>query len=113
MFWLTAIGQLNCRPPVPCALTFVSFEAVITCSKRSLWRSSQPYHLEQFAWKVIITWTSSDSNDIIVGEIFSVQAYHHLLTVMSSMITRKLNPKVYDCLLVLLDAVRLYRVYRR
>ena len=29
------------------------------------------------------------------------------------MITRKLNPRVYDSLLVLLDAVRLYRVYWR
>ena len=29
------------------------------------------------------------------------------------MITRKLNPRVYDSLLVLLDAVRLYRVYGR
>ena len=29
------------------------------------------------------------------------------------MIMRKLNPRVYDSLLVLLDAVRLYRVYRR
>ena len=29
------------------------------------------------------------------------------------MITRKLNSRVYDSLLVLLDAVRLYRVYRR
>ena len=29
------------------------------------------------------------------------------------MITCKLNPRVYDSLLVLLDAVRLYRVYRR
>ena len=48
----------------------------------------------------------------MVGEIFSVQAYHHLLTVVSSMITHKLNPRVYDSLLVLLDAVRLYRVYR-
>ena len=28
------------------------------------------------------------------------------------MITRKLNPRVYDSLLVLLDAVHLYRVYR-
>ena len=49
---------------------------------------------------------------ILVSGIFSVQAYHHLLTVMSSIITRKLNPRVYDGLLVLLDAVRLYRVYR-
>ena len=49
----------------------------------------------------------------MVGEIFSVQAYHHLLAVVSSMITRKLNLRVYDSLLVLLDAVRLYRVYRR
>ena len=49
----------------------------------------------------------------MVGEIFSVQAYHHLLTVVSSMITCKLNPRVYDSLLVLLDAVRLYRVYRQ
>ena len=49
----------------------------------------------------------------MVSEIFSVQAYHHLLTVVSSMITCKLNPRVYDSLLVLLDAVRLYRVYRR
>ena len=49
----------------------------------------------------------------MVGEIFSVQAYHHLLTVVSSMITRKLNLRVYDSLLVLLDAVRLYRVYGR
>ena len=49
----------------------------------------------------------------MVGEIFSVQAYHHLLTVVLSMITCKLNPRVYDSLLVLLDAVRLYRVYRR
>ena len=49
----------------------------------------------------------------MVGEIFSVQAYHHLLTVVSSMIMRKLNPRVYDSLLVLLAAVRLYRVYRR
>ena len=49
----------------------------------------------------------------MVGEIFSVQAYHHLLTVVSTMITHKLNPRVYDSLLVLLDAVRLYRVYRR
>ena len=49
----------------------------------------------------------------MVGEIFSVQAYHHLLTVVSSMITRKLNPRVYDSLLVLLDAVHLYRVYRQ
>ena len=48
----------------------------------------------------------------MVGEIFSVQAYHHLLTVVSSMITHKLNPRVYDSLLVLLGAVRLYRVYR-
>ena len=48
----------------------------------------------------------------MVGEIFSVQAYHHLLTVVSSMITCKLNPRVYDSLLVLLDAVCLYRVYR-
>ena len=48
----------------------------------------------------------------MVGEIFSVQAYHHLLTVVSSMITRKLNLRVYDSLLVL-AAVRLYRVYRR
>ena len=53
------------------------------------------------------------SNDIMVSEIFNVQAYHHLLTVVSSMITRKLNPRVYDSLLVLLYAVRLYRVYRR
>ena len=29
------------------------------------------------------------------------------------MITCKLNPTVYDSLLVLLDTVRLYRVYRR
>ena len=29
------------------------------------------------------------------------------------MIMCKLNPRVYDSLLVLLDAVRLYRVYRR
>ena len=29
------------------------------------------------------------------------------------MITCKLNPRVYNSLLVLLDAVRLYRVYRR
>ena len=49
----------------------------------------------------------------MVGEIFSVQAYHHLLTVVSSMITHKLNLRVYDSLLVLLDTVRLYRVYRR
>ena len=49
----------------------------------------------------------------MVGETFSVQAYHHLLTVVSSMITCKLNPRVYNSLLVLLDAVRLYRVYRR
>ena len=49
----------------------------------------------------------------MVGEIFSIQAYHHLLTVVSSMIMRKLNPRVYYSLLVLLDAVRLYRVYRR
>ena len=49
----------------------------------------------------------------MVGEIFSVQAYHHLLTVVSSMITRKLNPIVYNNLLVLVDTVRLYRVYRR
>ena len=49
----------------------------------------------------------------MVGEIFSVQAYHHILTVVSFMITRKLNPRVYDSLLVLLAAVRLYRVYRR
>ena len=49
----------------------------------------------------------------MVGDVFSVQAYHHLLTVVSSMITRKLNPRVYDSLLVLLDAVHLYRVYRR
>ena len=48
----------------------------------------------------------------MVGEIFSVQAYHHLLTVVSSMITRKLNSRVYNSLLVLLDAVHLYRVYR-
>ena len=56
---------------------------------------------------------SRDSNNIIVGGILSVQAYHHLLTVVSSMITCKLNPRVYDSLLVLLDTVRLYRVYRR
>ena len=49
----------------------------------------------------------------MVSGIFSVQAYHHLLTVVSSMIMRKLNPRVYNSLLVLLDAVRLYRVYRR
>ena len=48
----------------------------------------------------------------MVGEISSVQAYHHLLTVVSSMITCKLNPRVYNSLLVLLDAVRLYRAYR-
>ena len=48
----------------------------------------------------------------MVGEIFSVQAYHHLLTVVSSMITCKLYPRVYDSLLVLLDAVHLYKVYR-
>ena len=29
------------------------------------------------------------------------------------MITRKLNPRVYDSLRVLLDAVHFYRVYRR
>ena len=49
MFWLTAVGQSNCGPPVPCALTlgaFVSFEVVIVGSKWSLWRSSQPYNLE-------------------------------------------------------------------
>ena len=49
----------------------------------------------------------------MVGEIFSVQAYHHLLTVVSSIITRKLNPRVYDSLLMLLAAVCLYRVYRQ
>ena len=49
----------------------------------------------------------------MVGEILSVKAYHHLLTVVSSMITSKLNPRVYDSLLVLLDTVCLYRVYRR
>ena len=49
----------------------------------------------------------------MVGEIFIVEAYHHLLTVMSSMIMRKLNVRVYDSLLVLLDAVHLYRVYRQ
>ena len=47
----------------------------------------------------------------MIGGIFSVQAYHHLLTVVSSMITRKLNPRVYDSLLVLLDTVRLYKVH--
>ena len=58
---------------------------------------------------------SHDSNDITVGEIFNVQAYRHLLTVLpvlSSIVTCKLNPRVYDSLLVLLDAVHLYRVYR-
>ena len=45
--------------------------------------------------------------------MFSAQAYHHLLMVLSSMITRKLNLRVYDSLLVLFDAVSLYRVYRR
>ena len=49
----------------------------------------------------------------MVGETFSVQAYHHLLTVVSSMITRQLNPRVHDSLLVLLDVVHLYRVYRQ
>ena len=49
----------------------------------------------------------------MVGEIFSVQAYHHLLTVVSFMIMCKLNPRVYDSLLVLPDALRLYRVYRQ
>ena len=29
------------------------------------------------------------------------------------MITRKLNPRIYNSLLVLLDAVHLYKVYRR
>ena len=48
----------------------------------------------------------------MVGEIFSVQAYHHLLTVVSSMITHKLNPRVYNSLLVLLNAVRLKHLYR-
>ena len=45
--------------------------------------------------------------------MFNVQAYHHLLTVVSSMVTRKLNPRVYDSLLVLLDAAHLYKVYRQ
>ena len=49
----------------------------------------------------------------MVGEIFNVKAYHHLLTVVSSMITHKLNPRVYDSSLVLFNAVRLYRVYRQ
>ena len=49
----------------------------------------------------------------MVGEIFSVQAYHHLLTVVSFMITLKLNPRVYNSLLVLLAAVRLYRARYR
>ena len=49
---------------------------------------------------------------ITVSKIFSAQAYCHLLTVLSSIITCKLNPRVYNSLLVLLDAVRLYRVYR-
>ena len=55
---------------------------------------------------------SHDSNNITVGKIFSAQAYCHLFTVLSSIFTCKLNPRVYDNLLVLLDTVRLYRVYR-
>ena len=49
----------------------------------------------------------------MIGEIFSVQAYHHLLTAVSSMSMHKLKPRVYDSLLVLLATVRLYRVYGR
>ena len=118
LFWLTAVGQSNCGPPVPCALTLGAF--CLFCSGYRLQqtvalRSSQPYCLEQFTRKsgynmdsyatVTIQWSVKSS-------VFKPIIYHHLLTVVSSMITCKLNLRVYDSLLVLLDAVRLYRVYR-
>ena len=50
----------NYGPPVPCALksnlgAFVLLKVVIAWSKWSLWHSSQPYHLEQFVRKLVIT----------------------------------------------------------
>ena len=50
MFWVIAIGQLNCEPLCPLTVSaFCLFEADIAHSKWLLWHSSQPYHLEQFA----------------------------------------------------------------
>ena len=77
-----------------CALTvsaFVSIEAVIARNK-PVALAFQPaispgkvseedgYNMDSHA---IVTWRC---------EIFSIQAYRHLLTVMSSIITCKLNP---------------------
>ena len=53
-----------------------------------------------------------DINNITFSKIFRVKAYCHLLTALSSIITHKLNLWVYNSLLMLLDAVHLYRVYR-
>ena len=53
----------------------------------------------------------SHGNGITVGKIFSVQAYCHLLIVLSSIITHKLNPLVYHSSLLSIDSVHLYEVY--
>ena len=67
MFWLTAVGQSNYGPPMPCALTFRCFLSLV---KRL---------------------------SLAVDGRFGILASH---------IT-------WNSLLVLLDTVRLYRVYRR
>ena len=118
MFWLTAVGQLNCEPPVHCALTVGAFCLYwgSYCSQQTVALAFQPavspgtvseedgYNIDNHAIVTIC---------IAFSKIFSVQAYRHLLTVLSSIITHNLNLWVYDSILVLLDAVCLYRIYGR
>ena len=82
ILWLTAHGQLNCKlpePQVPCALiagAFIPFEVVITCSKRLLWHSSQPYHLRHFAQKTAITW----SNMMTIQQLVKSSVFKPIVT---------------------------------
>ena len=54
MFWLTAVAQSNCGPPVSCALTlgaFYLFRSGYRLQQTVALRSNQPYRLEQFTRK--------------------------------------------------------------
>ena len=114
MFWLTDVGQSKCEPPVPCVLTVSAFCLLWDsyCSQQMVLLAFQPATSSGtvctedsyiMASHVILT---------IFSKIFRVKAYCHLLTALSSIITRKLNLWLYNSLQMLLDTVHLYRVYR-
>ena len=96
---LTSVGLSNYDPTVPCAFNSRWQLSLVAIKLVALARALAPCHIQAVAVCMgeglsLYSFSTWNIHAIImiqyhlsVGEIFHIQAYHHLLTVLSSMIT--------------------------